>query len=94
MKKKILILGSTGSIGNNTCSVIREFDNDFEIVGLSTNSKIDILKKQIKEFNPKKIHISSESALNDFKNNSKYKKRTIHELSLQSNLLYDDKKSL
>ncbi len=69
MKKKVLILGSTGSIGNNTCSVIREFYNDFEIVGLSTNSKIDILKNQIKEFNPKKIHISSKSALNDLKNN-------------------------
>ena len=78
MKKKVLILGSTGSIGNNTCSVIREFENDFEIIGLSTNSKIDILKNQIKEFNPKKIHISSESALNSFKNNSK-EKNIIHE---------------
>ena len=73
MKKKVLILGSTGSIGNNTCSVIREFNNDFEIVGLSTNSKIDVLKKQIKEFNPKKIHISSKSALNDLKNDLKEK---------------------
>ena len=73
MKKKVLILGSTGSIGNNTCSVIREFYNDFEIVGLSTNSKIDILKNQIKEFNPKKIHISSKSALNDLKNDLKEK---------------------
>ena len=66
MKKKVLILGSTGSIGNNTCSVIREFYNDFEIVGLSTNSKIDILKNQIKEFNPKKIHISSNSCFTIF----------------------------
>ncbi len=69
MKKKVLILGSTGSIGNNTCSVIREFKNDFEIVGLSTNSKIDILKKQIEEFNPKTVNISSEEALNNFKKN-------------------------
>lgn len=68
MKKKILILGSTGSIGNNTCSVIREFNKDFEIAGISTNSKIDILQKQIKEFNPKIVHISSKEALNNFKN--------------------------
>lgn len=70
MKKKILILGSTGSIGNNTCSVIREFKNDFEIVALSTNSKTDILKKQIEEFNPKTVNISSKEALNNFKKNS------------------------
>lgn len=70
MKKKVLILGSTGSIGNNTCSVIREFKNDFEIVALSTNSKTDILKKQIEEFNPKTVNISSKEALNNFKKNS------------------------
>lgn len=70
MKKKVLILGSTGSIGNNTCSVIREFKNDFEIVGMSTNSKIDVLKKQIEEFNPKTVNISSKESLNNFKKNS------------------------
>lgn len=77
MKKKILILGSTGSIGNNTCSVIREFKNDFEIVALSTNSKTDILKKQIEEFNPKTVNISSKEALNNFKNQKN--KIKIHE---------------
>lgn len=77
MKKKVLILGSTGSIGNNTCSVIREFKNDFEIVALSTNSKTDILKKQIEEFNPKTVNISSKEALNNFKNQKN--KIKIHE---------------
>lgn len=82
MKKKVLILGSTGSIGNNTCSVIREFKNDFEIVGMSTNSKIDILKKQIEEFNPKTVNISSKESLNNFKKNSfknQKNKINIHE---------------
>lgn len=82
MKKKVLILGSTGSIGNNTCSVIREFKNDFEIVGMSTNSKIDILKKQIEEFNPKTVNISSKESLNNLKKNSfknQKNKINIHE---------------
>lgn len=82
MKKKVLILGSTGSIGNNTCSVIREFKNDFEIVGMSTNSKIDVLKKQIEEFNPKTVNISSKESLNNFKKNSfknQKNKINIHE---------------
>ena len=43
MKKRILLLGATGSIGLNTCSVVTKFRNDFEIVGMSVNSKIDIL---------------------------------------------------
>ncbi len=68
MKKKVLILGSTGSIGVNTCSVIREFSNDFEIVGLSTNTKIDELLNQIKEFKPKYVHITDKDALLDIKN--------------------------
>ena len=80
MKKKVLILGSTGSIGNNTCSVIREFNKDFEIAGISTNYKIDILQKQIEEFNPKIVHISSKEALNNFKN--KKNKINIHEGSI------------
>lgn len=82
MKKKVLILGSTGSIGNNTCSVIREFKNDFEIVGMSTNLKIDVLKKQIEEFNPKTVNISSKESLNNFKKNSfqnQKNKINIHE---------------
>ena len=80
MKKKILILGSTGSIGNNTCSVIREFNKDFEIAGISTNFKIDILQKQIEEFNPKIVNISSKKALNNFKNTKN--KINVHEGSI------------
>ena len=41
MKKRILLLGATGSIGTNTCTVVRKFSSDFEIVGMSANSKID-----------------------------------------------------
>ena len=68
MKKKVLILGSTGSIGVNTCSVIREFSNYFEIVGLSTNTRVNELLDQIKEFNPKYVHINDENALLELKN--------------------------
>ncbi len=50
--KKIFILGSTGSIGVNTLNVVRNFNDLFEITGLSANSNIDLLEKQIKEFRP------------------------------------------
>jgi len=51
--KKILILGSTGSIGVSTLDVIRNFKNKFEVFGLTANSNIDLLQKQIVEFKPK-----------------------------------------
>jgi len=50
--KNIAILGSTGSIGKSTLSVIKRFPGKFRAVALSTNSDIKTLYKQIKEFRP------------------------------------------
>lgn len=66
--KKISILGSTGSIGTQALEVIRGLDN-IEVVGLTANTNIDLLEKQIKEFKPKKV------AVNDKKNAYILKKR-------------------
>ncbi len=41
MKKKIAILGSTGSIGENTLEIIKSNKNNFEVNLLSTNQNID-----------------------------------------------------
>ena len=49
MKKKISILGSTGSIGENTLKIIKKDKKNFEIILLSTNKNINkILNKQKK----------------------------------------------
>jgi len=50
--KHIAILGSTGSIGQSTLDVIRNFPDRFRVAGLSTNSNIELLDRQIKEFHP------------------------------------------
>lgn len=50
--KRIAILGSTGSIGQNALGVIRNLPDKFCAIGLSTNSNIGILYQQIKEFHP------------------------------------------
>ncbi|MGE5798097.1 MAG: 1-deoxy-D-xylulose-5-phosphate reductoisomerase, partial [Ignavibacteria bacterium] len=42
MLKKILILGSTGSIGRNTLDVIRNFPDKFKTAALSVNTRIDL----------------------------------------------------
>ena len=57
MLKKIIILGSTGSVGESTLNIIRKDKNNFEVVLLSANKKIKKLVKQAKEFNVKNIII-------------------------------------
>ncbi len=49
--KKISILGSTGSIGVQTLDVVRS-TGDFQVMALTTNRNIDLIKKQIEEFKP------------------------------------------
>ncbi|MFH0736393.1 MAG: 1-deoxy-D-xylulose-5-phosphate reductoisomerase [bacterium] len=58
--KKILILGSTGSIGVNSLNVIREFKEQFKVEALTTNTNIGLLKQQIEEFNPKCVVVRDE----------------------------------
>ena len=57
MKKKILILGSTGSIGKSTLNIVRNYKSKLEVVALSTNKNIRLILKQSKEFNVKNIII-------------------------------------
>lgn len=60
MKKNIVILGSTGSIGKSALSLIRKFKNEFNVLGLSTNENLIELKKQIKIFKPEYVAIYHE----------------------------------
>lgn len=59
--KKILLLGSTGSIGTRTLDVVRDFPDAFSICGLSTFGKVEMLKSQIEEFHPRAISVSDNS---------------------------------
>ena len=61
MKKKIAILGSTGSIGKSTLEIIKKDKKNFDVVLLSPNKNIQELSKQQKIFKPKYLII------NDFK---------------------------
>jgi 1-deoxy-D-xylulose-5-phosphate reductoisomerase len=50
--KKIAILGSTGSIGQQALDVIRAFSDKFQVVGLAGGRNVNLLQRQIKEFQP------------------------------------------
>lgn len=49
---RILILGSTGSIGVSTLEVIRQFNSRFKVFALTANSNIELLEQQAREFKP------------------------------------------
>lgn len=53
--KKILLLGSTGSIGQSTLQVIREFKDEYHLIGIAAHSNVESLLQQAKEFQPKSI---------------------------------------
>ena len=58
MKKKLLLLGSTGSIGKSSLNIIRNYKSKLAIVALSTNKNIRLIVKQSKEFKVKNLIIN------------------------------------
>lgn len=60
-KRKISILGSTGSIGTQALEVIEKIQDKFEIIALSGGSNIELLKQQAQKFKPKYICIGKET---------------------------------
>lgn len=60
-KKKIAILGSSGSIGTQALEVIQEHPDQFEVEVLTVNSNADLLIEQTKKFKPNTVVIADES---------------------------------
>ena len=65
MKKRISILGSTGSIGTQALEVIERLSDKFEIISLSAGGNTDLLNEQIAKFHPKSVCISDSAKIND-----------------------------
>lgn len=60
-KKKIAILGSTGSIGTQALQVIRNHPDQFEAFVLTANNQVDLLIQQAREFLPDAVVISNDT---------------------------------
>ena len=71
MKKKIAILGSTGSIGKSLIEIIKKNKNQFEIVLLTANKNDKLLLQQAKSLNVKNIIISEKSKYQNIVNKIK-----------------------
>ena len=78
MKKKIAILGSTGSIGQNTFNIIKKDKQNFDILLLTTNKNINKILHQAKQLKVKNILISSEPHYLELKKKLKNSKIKVH----------------
>ncbi|MEN8127775.1 MAG: 1-deoxy-D-xylulose-5-phosphate reductoisomerase [Planctomycetota bacterium] len=62
MSKKVVILGSTGSIGCNALQVIDALGSEYEVIALSAHSKLDRLAEQAEKFSPRYVAVTDTSS--------------------------------
>jgi len=67
IKRKIVVLGSTGSIGINTLRVITRLKNRFQIVALAAKENINLLEKQIRKFHPEAIALANKKSAQELR---------------------------
>ncbi len=78
MKKNIVILGSTGSIGVQALEVIEQNSELFNVVALAAGNNIELLEKQIRKFKPKIVSVA----------NRELAKRLSHQLNNNTKVLF------
>ncbi len=90
MKKKICILGSTGSIGKSTLEIISKNKKDFDVVLLSGNHNVKLLIAQAKKYKPRYIYSNNlyfKENLKSFCKNNNI--NLIDDLSLLKKIKFD-----
>ncbi|PKO17003.1 1-deoxy-D-xylulose-5-phosphate reductoisomerase [candidate division BRC1 bacterium HGW-BRC1-1] len=60
--KRVIVLGSTGSIGVKALQVMEDFPSRFDVVAISTNERVDLLLRQASQFKPEGVCVCSPTA--------------------------------
>jgi len=68
LQSRILLLGSTGSIGTSALNCIRRFGDRFRVSGLAAGRNIDKFISQIREFNPQMVYIGDPAGADKIRN--------------------------
>jgi 1-deoxy-D-xylulose-5-phosphate reductoisomerase len=63
--KRLAIVGSTGSIGQNTLHVVQHLPQRFEVYALAANRSVDLLAEQVRTFRPKIVALTDGSRQDD-----------------------------
>jgi len=61
--QRLTIIGSTGSIGRQTLEVVESFPELFKVVGLSAQSNVELLARQVRRYHPEAIALGDEAKL-------------------------------
>jgi len=72
-RKRLVVLGATGSIGESAAKVARDIPERVEIVGIAANSKARELAAQANELRPGAVCIVDETKLDELRTNLNYK---------------------
>ena len=91
MKQKIVILGSTGSIGKSTIDILKKDKKAFEIVLLTANKNYKKLKKQAKSLNVQNLIIHDYKKYLEFLKKNKSKKIRIFNSTKEFRKFYHKK---
>jgi 1-deoxy-D-xylulose-5-phosphate reductoisomerase len=59
--KKLSLLGSTGSIGTQVLKLVKQFQDQFQVIGLVAGKNIPLLREQVLYFRPQAVSVASES---------------------------------
>ena len=62
LMKRLAILGSTGSIGQNALAVVAEHPEEFQVVSLAAGRNVEVLARQISDFGPACVSVQDEAA--------------------------------
>ena len=65
--KGICVLGSTGSIGTQTLSIVSDFPDKYQVLSLSAGKNITLLKEQIRKFRPQFVSVQSPETITELK---------------------------
>lgn len=65
--KRLVILGSTGSIGTQTLEIVKDKSEDFSVLALAAYSNVDLMENQIREFKPSYAVLFKEEAASELR---------------------------
>src|SRR5580765_3760840 len=71
--KRLAVIGSTGSIGQNTLRVVEHLSDRFRIFALAAHSAVDRLADQTAAFRPSVVAITVNSRVDEFRNRCREK---------------------
>ena len=65
--KRVVVLGSTGSIGQNVLNIVAMFPERFNVKALAAKENIELLARQIRQFQPDLVSLFDETAASELK---------------------------